>query len=130
MNYRELKKLATPGPWVVHAQVLTRGIGTRGKEVFTHVSPEGIGKGSVIHPNWNCVDGDVWEAWLSCKPENMKLLLHCVNNFDRALELVRIALKNADCPYYGRDNRESDGLGCTSDDCPGVMGLKELEDVR
>jgi len=53
---------------------------------------------------------------------------HCAKHFMEGLEGLRAVLNSAECPFCGRDN--SNCPICTSDDCPGVRLLAELEGVE
>ena len=73
MNYYELKKRATPGPWEADTDdcVITKS-GVRFAMIGTPVKGD------------NCGDA------------NAALIAHCVNNFDKALEALKIIARNVD----------------------------------
>ncbi len=64
----------TPGPWRLHYVTGSKGR-ARGKQILDAIVPDGIGKGTIVHPNWNHdYDGQVWEAWLSVSESNARLI--------------------------------------------------------
>lgn len=62
-NYIDLKKFEghTPGPWDIWYD------GSKARAVQSN-------RNCVIQPTWTMRDGEVWEAWLSAKAENLVLI--------------------------------------------------------
>ncbi len=50
---------------------------------------------AVLAPNWNTIEGDVWQAWISCNEANASYIASCHPEAIRALLAERDALRDA-----------------------------------
>ena len=112
----EVNKLATSGPWkAADCGSVETDYGYHSHRVFS------LTDAAVAPVN-------AYGEFATESRANAQIVAHYHNTYMKALAALKTNLLCSFCPFCGRDNSMSK-KGCTSDDCPGVKLIKELEEV-
>jgi len=85
MNYYELKKLATPGPW--HVEGPMRGQADEYDVLVLCANKTWLGE--LNESQWDIADIRNKTQATERARANAQIIAHCVNNFDQALSVLR-----------------------------------------
>lgn len=103
---RERADKATPAPWTLLTEVITKGIDVRGKTKVTAIANQSE-RATVVGLNWCTCGGEVWQAWLSGRPETFDFIASSRTDVPRLCKALEIALQalvrstDQDRPDYG-----------------------------